>query len=68
MEQDWVCVFSTEQSFQAEIARELLENEEINCVVMNEHDSAIPSIGEVEIWVHKDFKTQATEILKDLIL
>jgi hypothetical protein len=68
MEKNWVCVFHTEQNFQAEIAREILENEEINCVVINEHDSVIPSIGEVEIWVHQDFEVKATELLKDLIL
>lgn len=68
MEKDWVCVFHTEQGFQAEIARELLENEEISCVVLNEHDSTFPSIGDLEIWVHKDFETEATKILKDLIL
>ena len=68
MEKDWVCIFRTEQSFQAEIAREILENEEINCVVLNEHDSTFPSIGDVEIWVHKDFQVNATELLKDLIL
>jgi hypothetical protein len=68
MEKDWVCVFHTEQNFQAEIAREILENEEINCVVINEHDSVLPSIGEVEIWVYMDFEVKATELLKDLIL
>ncbi len=68
MEKDWVCVYHTEQGFQAEIAREILENEEIDCVVLNEHDSVIPSIGEVEIWVHQDFEVTATELLKDLIL
>ena len=59
---------STEQAFHAEIAKEILENEEINCVVLNEHDSAFPSIGEIEIWVHQDFEKKATELLKDLIL
>jgi len=68
MEKDWVCVYHTEQGFQAEIARDILENEEIDCVVLNEHDSVIPSIGEVEIWVHQDFEVTATELLKDLIL
>ncbi len=68
MEKDWVCVYRTEQGFQAEIAKEILENEEIDCVVLNEHDSVIPSIGEVEIWVHQDFEVTATELLKDLIL
>lgn len=68
MEKDWVCVFHTEYGFQAEIAREILENEEINCVVLNESDSAFPSIGGLEVWVHQDSKTKATELLNDLIL
>lgn len=68
MEKDWVCVFQTEQGFQSEIAREILENEEINCVVLNEHDSTFPSIGELEVWVHQDFEAKAKELLKDLAL
>jgi hypothetical protein len=68
MEKDWACVYRTEQGFHAEIAKEILENEEINCVVLNEHDSAFPSIDEIEIWVHQDFEKKATELLKDLIL
>ncbi len=68
MEKDWVCVFRTEQSFQAEMAKEILENEEINSVVLNENDSNFPSIGEFEVWVHQDFEVKATELLKDLIL
>jgi hypothetical protein len=68
MEKDWVCVFRTEQGFQAEIAKEILENEEINCVILNENDSNFPSIGELEVWVHQDFEAKATELLKDLIL
>ena len=68
MEKDWVCVYRTEHGFQAEIAKEILENEEIDCVLLNEHDSVIPSIGELEIWVHQDFEVTANELLKDLIL
>ncbi len=68
MEKDWVCVLHTEQGYQAEIAREILENDEIECVIMNEHDSSFPSVGEVEVWVHQDFQAKASEILKDLIL
>jgi len=68
MEKDWVCAFHTEQGFQAEIARDILENEEINCVILNENDSNFPSIGEFEVWVHQDFSAKAAELLKDLIL
>lgn len=68
MEKDWKCVFRTTQGYQAEIAREILENEEINCVILNEHDSTFPSVGEVEVWVHQDFVEKANELLKDLVL
>jgi hypothetical protein len=68
MEKNWVCVLHAEQGYQAEIAREILENEAIECVIMNEHDSSFPSVGEIEVWVHKDYEAKATEILKDLIL
>jgi hypothetical protein len=67
MEKDWVRVFHTEHGFQAEIAKEILENEVIKCVVLNEHDSTFPSIGEWEVWVHQDFSYKATELLKELI-
>jgi len=66
MEKDWVCVFHSEQSYQAEIAKEILENEEISSTILNEHDSSFPSIGEFEIWIHQDFKEKALELLKDL--
>lgn len=68
MEKDWVCVFRTEQGFQAEIAKEILENEEINCVVLNERDSAFPSFGDLGVWVHQELEAKATDLLKDLIL
>ena len=67
MEKNWVCVFHTGETFQAEIAKEILENEEIKCVILSEHDSIFPSIGEIEVMVHKDFELKATELLKDLI-
>ncbi len=67
MEKDWVRVFHSDQAYQAEIAKEILENEEIQCVLINAHDTNFPSIGEVEIWVHQDFKDESINLLKDLI-
>ncbi|MDO8929631.1 MAG: DUF2007 domain-containing protein [Bacteroidota bacterium] len=67
MEKDWVCVFQTGQNFQAEIAKEILENEEIKCVILNEHDSIFPSIADIEEMVHREFAEKATELLKELI-
>lgn len=67
MEKDWVSVYQTGQKFEAEMAKELLENESINCVLIDENVSLFPSIGEVEVMVHKDFEARAKELLKDLI-
>lgn len=67
MEKDWVCVFQTGQNFQAEIAKEILENEEIQCVILNNLDSTFPSISDIEVMVHREFAEKATELLKDLI-
>lgn len=66
MEKDWVCVYTTDQAYQAEIAREVLENSGINSVVINESDSNFPTIGNIEIMVHIDFQEKATELLKEL--
>lgn len=67
MEKNWICVLQTGENFQAEIAKEILENEEIQCVIINDHDSTFPSIGDIEVMVHKDFAEKAIELLKDLI-
>lgn len=67
MEKDWVSVLHTGENFQAEIAKEILENEEIKCVIINEHDSTFPSIGDFEVMVHKDYADKAIELLKNLI-
>ena len=67
MEKDWVTVYQTGQKFEAEMAREILENDSINCVLIDENASLFPSIGEVEVMVHKDFEARAKELLKDLI-
>lgn len=67
MEKDWVSVYQTGQKFEAEMAKEILENESINCVLIDENDSLFPSIGDVEVMVHKDFEARAKELLKDLI-
>ncbi|WP_163708876.1 putative signal transducing protein [Mangrovibacterium lignilyticum] len=66
MEKDFVLVFSTSENFKAEIAKEILTDNDINCVVLNQLNSVIPSIGEIEIFVHKNDLELALDILKKL--
>ncbi|MDX9883311.1 MAG: DUF2007 domain-containing protein [Prolixibacteraceae bacterium] len=66
MEKDWVVVFETNQPYQAEIAKDVLENEGIDAVILNQRDSSYVAFGPIEVYVHQDHKEKATELLKEL--
>lgn len=66
MEKDWVVVFETGQPYQAEIAKDVLENEGIDAVILNKRDSSYVVFGSIEVHVHQDFKEKATELLKEM--
>ncbi|WP_372775695.1 DUF2007 domain-containing protein [Mangrovibacterium sp.] len=66
MEKEFKLVLTTSDRFQAEIAQEILSDNDIHCVVMNQQDSVIPSIGEIEIYVYENDLELALDILKKL--
>ena len=66
MEKGWKEVYITAHDYKAEMAKEILENEGIDVVVMNQHDSAIQSIGNYYIYVAEKNATKAAELLKKL--
>ncbi len=67
MEKDFIKVYSTSESFQADIACEILGENNIRGIILNQHDSMLPSIGEIEVYVHENDQARALEILKTLI-
>ncbi len=66
MEKGWKQVFLSADLYRAEIAKELLENNGINTVILNQKDSTIRSVGNIEVFVHEKNVEKATEILKKL--
>lgn len=66
MEKDWKQVFLGGELYQAEIARELLENNGINAVVINKKDSSYLAFGNLEVYVNEKDEEKAIEILKEL--
>lgn len=66
MEKGWKEVYVTAHDYKAEMAREILENEGINVVVMNQHDSAIQSFGNFYIYVAEKDVARSVELLKEL--
>lgn len=66
MEKGWKQVFLTGDSVRAEMARELLELEGINAVVLNQKDTVYQTFGDIEVYVNESDEDTALEILKNL--
>ncbi|MCF8359283.1 MAG: DUF2007 domain-containing protein [Prolixibacteraceae bacterium] len=66
MEKDWKKVYFSGHLYQVEIARDLLENNGINSVILNQKDSVYKTFGDVELYVHENDEQRALELLKEL--
>lgn len=66
MEKDWKQVFLSGEMYQAEIAKEVLENNNIECVILNQKDSSFTSFGNYEVYVHESNADKAIELIKEL--
>jgi hypothetical protein len=66
MEEGWKTVFLTGEEYKANMAKDLLENEGIKAILMNQHDTAYKSFGNIEVYVQEADEQKALEILKEL--
>ena len=65
MEKDWVIIYESNNEAKIEMARQLLENSEIECVVVNKKDRAY-GFGEYELYCIREKVIRAKMILKEL--
>lgn len=65
MESEWAKVFESAEDVKIEIARIILEENDISSVVINKKDSSY-RFGEIELYVHRDNIIKAKLLLKDL--
>lgn len=63
MKEGWIRVFSAAELYQVKIAEDKLKQEGIESHIVNKGDSAIPSIGEVDLYTQPEKAAQAVEIL-----
>lgn len=61
---EWTKIHSTTHSWQAEIIKGNLEENDIPCVVINKQDSMYKPIGELEIYVPRDMVIKALRFLE----
>lgn len=64
MEKEWVKIFEAPEELQIEIARQALEEKDIDSVIINKKDR-VYRIGEIELYVHRDNVIRAKQTLKD---
>lgn len=65
MDENWQEVFSTSHAWQAEMAKQILEENEIPAVVVNRKDSSY-LFGEVAVYAEIKNAEKAKELLKDI--
>lgn len=65
MEKNWVSIFSTDQPYLADIARLVLDENNISSIIMNKKDSFY-KIGEVDLYVNRDHALRAKNLIKNL--
>lgn len=66
MEEGWKTVFETDQEYQATIARDILENNNIQAVILNQKDSTYLVLGHILVLVPESEEGTATNLLKEL--
>jgi hypothetical protein len=66
MEKDWILIFSTDQSYLAEIAKQILYDNDIESIIINKKDSIYQSFGELELYVYKNNSEIALDLIKNL--
>ena len=65
MDNEWIAIFSTSDEFDAELAKGLLKENEIDYVVVNKKDSSI-HFGEIELFVMRKNALRAKYLIKNL--
>ncbi len=65
---DWVSVFSSTQLHQVELLKQLLDRENIPCIILNRRDSFYITIGEIDLMVPRDQAVRAKKVVTDSAL
>ena len=65
MEKDWVCIYTTTKKHLAEIAKDVLLENEIDAVIIDKQDSNY-LFGLLEVYVIRDHAIRSKHFLKEL--
>ncbi len=66
MEKDWEIAKVFIKLYLAEIAKEVLADNNIESVIINKKDSSYQSFGDIELYVNKNNIEKAKELIKEV--
>jgi len=62
MDPEWVCIYTTDKIYQAEVLKAVLEENGIPCFIVNKQDSMY-LFGEIELFVSTDDSFTAKQLI-----
>ncbi len=65
MKEGWIRIFFASELYQVKIAEDKLKQHDIESHIVNKGDSAIPSIGEVELYAPPEKAEEAVKVLRE---
>jgi hypothetical protein len=65
MREGWIKIFASSEEYQARIADDVLKQHGIESLVVSKPDSAIPSIGQAELYTPAEKAEEARRILRE---
>jgi hypothetical protein len=65
MKEGWIRIFFASELYQVKIAEDKLKQHDIESHIVNKGDSAIPSIGEVELYAQPENVEEALKVLRE---
>jgi hypothetical protein len=68
MTQNWHLIYSTGNSALANILKGMLEENHIPAIIMNKQDSSYLSFGDIEIYVPRNLKDIAAQLIDKALL
>ncbi len=64
MQHDWVCIYITNSEYRANLAKEMLDEHNIESIIMNKRDSSY-GFGDIELYVRTDVVIRAKMLVNE---
>lgn len=63
--ENWECIYRSNELLQVKLARDVLKQHGIESHILHKPDSALPSVGDAELYARKEKAENARRILKE---